>query len=77
MPLTEDNIKGIVKAILAVSQPTEIVLFGSYARGNPHESSDIDFLVIRSRDFAQGESRRKELGKLYRSVSSAATPQRT
>jgi predicted nucleotidyltransferase len=31
---------------LKVSDPYKIVLFGSYARGNPREDSDIDIMVI-------------------------------
>ena len=31
---------------LKASDPYKIILFGSYARGNPHENSDIDLLVI-------------------------------
>jgi len=31
---------------LKSSDPYKIVLFGSYARGNPHEDSDIDLMVI-------------------------------
>ena len=31
---------------LKSSDPYKIILFGSYARGNPHENSDIDIMVI-------------------------------
>jgi len=31
---------------LKSSDPYKIILFGSYARGNPHENSDIDLMVI-------------------------------
>ena len=32
----------IVKAV----NPAKIILFGSYAHGQPHESSDLDLLII-------------------------------
>jgi predicted nucleotidyltransferase len=44
-------------------------LFGSYARGEATEFSDVDILVVRESEFGPGESRRQELGDLYRSVS--------
>ena len=34
---------GLVKDFIS---PVEIVLYGSYARGNPHEDSDIDVAVV-------------------------------
>ena len=67
--LTELDFQQIVKSLLSVSDPAAIVLFGSYARGDVHPYSDIDLMVLRRRDFRGGESRRKELGLLYRSVT--------
>ena len=69
MSLTDDHFEDIVRAVLAVSQPAAIILFGSYARGDVHQFSDLDLLVIRKKEFRTGESRRKELGLLYRSIS--------
>jgi uncharacterized protein len=69
MVMAEDRFYDIVQSILAVYEPTAVILFGSYARGDVHEHSDIDLLIIRGREFRNGESRRKELGRLYRSVS--------
>ncbi len=36
----------IVRRIVEVAHPDRIVLFGSYARGDAQESSDIDLLVV-------------------------------
>jgi predicted nucleotidyltransferase len=69
IPLTNDRFKDIVASILSVSEPAAIILFGSYARNQVHEFSDVDLLVVRSAEFKAGESRRKELGRLYRSVT--------
>lgn len=66
---TETTFDEIVQAIRSVAEPSAVVLFGSYARGNANEQSDIDLLVVRNRDFIPGESRRKELGRLYRAVA--------
>ena len=69
--LTDSNLEEVVQAILAVYEPMAVILFGSYARGDIHQYSDLDLLVIRQKDFDIGESRREELGRIYRSVSHA------
>lgn len=56
---------------MAVCEPKAVILFGSHARGDTHRYSDLDLLVIRKEEFKSGESRRKELGRIYRSVSQA------
>ena len=40
-------IEAIVNVIVSVAEPDKIVLFGSYAKGENHEKSDIDILVIK------------------------------
>jgi len=42
----ESLLEEIVRRILAVSDPEQIILFGSYARGEPGPDSDLDLLVI-------------------------------
>lgn len=48
--MSQDKIVGllqeIVRRILAVSAPEQIILFGSYARGEAGPDSDLDLLVI-------------------------------
>lgn len=67
--LTESDFHRIVQSLRSVSDPAAIILFGSYARGDVHDYSDVDLLVLRRRGYSAGESRRKELGYLYRSVT--------
>ncbi len=67
--LTEPDFQRIVQSLLSVADPAAIILFGSYARGDVHQYSDVDLLVLRRRGYSAGESRRKELGQLYRSVT--------
>ena len=45
--LIEDQVKKIVDIIIDRYQPEKIILFGSYAYGNPDEDSDLDLLVIK------------------------------
>jgi len=39
-------IENLVGQIVTFFQPRKIVLFGSYARGNPKPESDVDLLVV-------------------------------
>lgn len=43
--IQDATINGIVKTIAEHFHPRRIVLFGSYARGNPTPDSDIDILI--------------------------------
>jgi len=46
----EELLKDIVQRILTVTQPDKIILFGSYARGDADEYSDLDILIIQPSD---------------------------
>jgi predicted nucleotidyltransferase len=43
---TTELLDEIKRRILAVSDPEQIILFGSHARGNAGADSDVDLLVI-------------------------------
>jgi predicted nucleotidyltransferase len=51
-------------------QPSRIILFGSYARGNPGEESDLDFLVVQP----EVQDRRAEMVRLRRVLSPLRVP---
>lgn len=40
----------IIQRIVAAYAPEKIILFGSYAYGDPHTDSDIDLLIIKETD---------------------------
>lgn len=42
-----NNIKRIIVNRLKPLNPIKIILFGSYAHGNPNENSDIDLCVVK------------------------------
>lgn len=49
--LTLEDITSLVKPIAEKYKVQEIYLFGSYARGEADESSDLDFLVFGGENF--------------------------
>lgn len=66
---TLENINRLVKPLADKYRVKEIYLFGSYARGEADESSDLDFLVFGGENFkltnilALGEELREVLKK--------------
>jgi len=44
--VSQQTIDEAVKRLIATAQPAKIILFGSYARGEANDDSDLDFLVI-------------------------------
>jgi predicted nucleotidyltransferase len=51
----KDKISEIVAKIASGYQPVRIILFGSYANGNPNENSDLDLLIIKETDLPRPE----------------------
>lgn len=45
-PITEEKIRQAVQKIADATQPEKIILFGSFAHGQPSLDSDVDLLVI-------------------------------
>ncbi len=45
-PITDEIIQEIKNRIVKGAHPDKIILFGSYAYGNPMKDSDLDLLVI-------------------------------
>jgi uncharacterized protein len=44
--LSEKTFRQVVRRIRQVAQPSKIILFGSYARGEATDHSDLDLMVI-------------------------------
>ena len=59
-----------VNELIAVAKPERIILFGSYARNEATDDSDIDLLVI----MPDIESTRKEMVRLRRCLAALDIP---
>jgi hypothetical protein len=44
----EEMVERVAEAIVSAVDPEEIILFGSAARGEMHEHSDLDLLVVKT-----------------------------
>jgi uncharacterized protein len=68
--LLPEIVPEIVRRILAVSSPRQIILFGSYARGDFGPHSDLDILVIED----EVESINAETRRLYQALRGLGAP---
>ncbi len=50
-PVTEAVLAEMVDAIVAEVNPEEVILFGSQARGDQEQQSDVDLLIVQSEPF--------------------------
>ena len=66
-PVTTALFDQMVQAIDEVD-PDQVILFGSRARGDNREDSDVDLMVIESAPFGTARSRRLEAVRLWRAL---------
>jgi predicted nucleotidyltransferase len=62
--LSRESIEQAVERVVAAARPSRVILFGSYARGNPNEDSDLDLLVVEQ----TVENKPKEMVRLRRAI---------
>lgn len=65
--ITQDQINNVVDIIVKNVNPEKIILFGSYAYGEPHKDSDLDMLIIKDTDEAKNK-RAREIRKHSRGI---------
>jgi len=47
MDINVPKLDTIISIIVSIASPDQIILFGSYARGDNRETSDIDLLILK------------------------------
>ena len=67
---TPEKMQAAVERLVAVAQPTKIILFGSQARGDADDRSDVDLLVIKP----HVTDRYEELVELDRALAGILLP---
>ena len=71
---TEEVIAEMVAKIVQEVDPEQVYLFGSRARGDAREDSDVDFLIVKGAGFDPQMERRHEEGRLYRALVRCPLP---
>lgn len=69
--LSSINIEAITKKLVERFHPEKIILFGSYAWGDPDEASDIDLMVIIPDSFLSPARRSQMAHKCLRDIGIA------
>lgn len=64
--VTDTLIGRMVTAVVEEVDPERVILFGSRARGEEREESDVDLVVVESEPFDGTRSRHKEMVRLYK-----------
>jgi predicted nucleotidyltransferase len=72
--VTEEVLSDMVQAIVREVDPERIYLFGSRARGEARQDSDVDLLIVVSDPFGPEHSRFQEINRVYRALSSFRVP---
>ena len=72
--ITDDLLVRMVRTIVDEVDPEQVILFGSRARGDHDDRSDVDLIVIEAEPFGPGRSRRREMARLYEALSGFQVP---
>ena len=67
---TADRLRTAVERLVAAARPTQIILFGSHARGDADDHSDVDLLVVES----AVSDRYEEMIRLNRALKGLVMP---
>ena len=72
--VTDQMLRQMVATIVAVAHPERVVLFGSWARGEARDDSDVDLIVIQPLPFDETRSRRAEAARVYAALAHYRVP---
>jgi predicted nucleotidyltransferase len=62
----DEEIENIIEQLVRLYKPDKVILFGSLAQGQIHDSSDIDLLVIKDDVPEMGVDRIRQLDRLIK-----------
>jgi uncharacterized protein len=72
--ISEELIDRMARRIVAEVDPAKVVPFGSWARGEATEQSDVDLLVVEREPFDARRSRREEAVRIWQCLSEFRVP---
>ena len=68
-PETEDLLRRMTQLIVQEIHPSQIILFGSRARGEASPDSDVDLLIVQDAEFGPEQPRHERLRRLRARLS--------
>ena len=72
--VTEELLQEMVRVIVEEVDPEQVYLFGSHARGDAREGSDVDLLVVEGEPFGPERSRYAMAGRLWEALARFRVP---
>src|SRR5262245_9157897 len=72
--VSNDQLASLSDWIIRLVNPRQVILFGSQARGTATVGSDIDLLIVGDRPSEATWSRRREIGRIRRSLPYLGIP---
>jgi uncharacterized protein len=72
--ISDKVIEEMAQRIVREVDPQRILLFGSWARGEANEHSDVDLLIVEREPFGEQRSRRQEAARIWRCLSDFRVP---
>ena len=72
--INEEVLQQMARAIVDEVDPEQVILFGSHARGNAHEDSDVDLIVIEAEPFEGERSRHFERIRVRKAIRDFEVP---
>ena len=72
--VTDAVLDEMVQVIVEEVDPEQVILFGSHARGDRREDSDVDLVVVETEPFGETRSRRMEAVRLWKALSAFVVP---
>ena len=67
--MEDEVLSEMVKEVVRAIDPEGIILFGSRARGDHREDSDIDLMIVEREPFGPERSRLAEISRVRRTLS--------
>lgn len=72
--ISHQLIDEMAQRIVREVAPQRIVLFGSWARDQGHDDSDVDLLVVEREPFGPNRSRRREATRIWQCLAEFRVP---
>lgn len=72
--ITDNILRDMAHAVVQATNPQQVLVFGSHARGDAVTGSDVDLLVVEDEPFGPRRSRREELRRIRRALLGFRVP---
>ncbi|MCX6377034.1 MAG: nucleotidyltransferase domain-containing protein [Armatimonadetes bacterium] len=72
--VTDRILADIVDTVVKSVDPEQVYVFGSHARGEAGENSDLDLLIVEREGFGPTRSRRREMARIWRLLAPFRIP---